>query len=263
MSNRPSLAPKALFFTLLSGADFALTRHLLQIGDDSFYEWNGAARWCLDQFGWGGLAAFKAVVVASVLALAYWIYRYRSKIGHRVLTFGCLTVSVVVLYSIYLVAEAHRPPAVENRAVVAEMRRQIERMDKRFEAASGFRELQAQLADDLVANRRDLSDTVDLLADSEHGRDSQRMASLRCAFIDLGDRQCLAISLINLTVARYLDAPDVMELATRLQADFRSLFGIEMPISGPMATVQSMIHAQMSGAETISSIDGGDAAAIE
>jgi hypothetical protein len=89
-------------FAALSLADLLLTCWLLRRPTGEFYEANPVARWWLMQFGWAGLAGFKAVVVLLVACLCGLIARRRPQAARRVLGFGCAVSAVVVLYSVAL-----------------------------------------------------------------------------------------------------------------------------------------------------------------
>jgi uncharacterized protein DUF5658 len=93
---------KQLSFVLLSLADLALTWALIRDGLGSVYESNPVAAWCLQGYGWAGMAAFKALMVLASGGLSEVISRYRPRSGGRVLVLGCFLTASVVLYSGYL-----------------------------------------------------------------------------------------------------------------------------------------------------------------
>jgi hypothetical protein len=93
---------KQLSFVLLSLADLTLTWALIGDGLGSIYESNPVAAWCLQGYGWAGMAMFKALMVLTSGGLSEIISRYRPCIGGRVLVVGCLITASVVLYSGYL-----------------------------------------------------------------------------------------------------------------------------------------------------------------
>ena len=74
------------------------------IGDGlgSVYESNPVAAWCLQGYGWAGMAVFKALMVLASGGLSEVISRYRPRTGGRVLGLGCIITASVVLYSGYL-----------------------------------------------------------------------------------------------------------------------------------------------------------------
>ena len=80
---------KQLLFVVLSLADLALTWWLFTSSNGQVDEANPLARWWLAQFGWLGLAAFKAGVVVLVVGLAGLIGRSRPRTAGRVLDLGC------------------------------------------------------------------------------------------------------------------------------------------------------------------------------
>jgi hypothetical protein len=84
-------------FALLSAADFALTRHLIE--GASMGEANPVADWILARHGWGGLGLFKLAATLLPAAMAILIHQYRPRAGKGLLAFACAAVAVVVLYS--------------------------------------------------------------------------------------------------------------------------------------------------------------------
>jgi hypothetical protein len=90
---------KLVLFAFLSLADLILTWQLLQLSGGRIYESNPIANIFLTNFGWLGLVIFKLEIVVLVEFLAVLISRYRPAIGGRILAFGCLTLTAVVLYS--------------------------------------------------------------------------------------------------------------------------------------------------------------------
>jgi hypothetical protein len=93
---------KQLSFVLLSLADLTMTWALIGDGLGSVYESNPVAAWCLQGYGWAGMAVFKAVMVLASGGLSEVISRYRPRTGGRVLALGCIITASVVLYSGYL-----------------------------------------------------------------------------------------------------------------------------------------------------------------
>ena len=93
---------KQLLFVLLSLADLSMTWALIGDGLGSVYESNPVAAWCLQGYGWSGMAVFKAVMVLASGGLSEVVSRYRPRTGGRVLVLGCIVTASVVLYSGYL-----------------------------------------------------------------------------------------------------------------------------------------------------------------
>jgi hypothetical protein len=90
---------KQILFALLSLADLTLTCWLLGHSDGQIYEANPVARWWLAQHGAVGLAGFKGAIVLFVLTLTVVISRHKPRAAGRILTFGCVSLVFVVLYS--------------------------------------------------------------------------------------------------------------------------------------------------------------------
>jgi Domain of unknown function (DUF5658) len=93
---------KLVLFAFLSVLDFGFTYRLLHASGGSIYEANPLANAWLQRFGWPGLALYKLLAVAAVAAAVLIIALRRPRLGSRLLNFACLTVSVVVVYSLSL-----------------------------------------------------------------------------------------------------------------------------------------------------------------
>lgn len=92
--------PRVALFTLLGLLDLFLTSHLLQFGGGQVYESNPIAGAFLRTYGLGGLVVFKLILTGLVDALAVVVAWHRPAFGGRILTFGCLATSGVVVYSV-------------------------------------------------------------------------------------------------------------------------------------------------------------------
>ena len=60
------------------------------------------ARYFLDEWGLGGFIYFKFGMVAFIEVIAHLIAIKKVEVGRRLLEFGTLAVSLVVIYSMYL-----------------------------------------------------------------------------------------------------------------------------------------------------------------
>ena len=118
---------KQLSFVLLSLADLTMTWALIRDGLGSVYESNPVAAWCLQGYGWAGMAVFKAVMVLASGGLSEVISRYRPRTGGRVLVLGCIITASVVLYSGYLYLTV---PATESPDEMRIAQEQIEKVHR-------------------------------------------------------------------------------------------------------------------------------------
>jgi hypothetical protein len=108
---------KQLLFVVLSLADLTLTCWLLGHSEGQVYEVNPVAGWWLARHGAAGLAGFKGAVVLLVLTLTAVISRRKPQTAGRILTFGCVSLIFVVLYSVALCPAACHLP--EEREMIA------------------------------------------------------------------------------------------------------------------------------------------------
>src|SRR5579862_1964268 len=91
-----------LFFAFLSLSDLVLTSILIRWSEGDVYESNPLANWCLASFGMTGLVGYKVLMVTVVLSLVVVISQTRPRAGKGVLVFSCSAMSLVVLYSGFL-----------------------------------------------------------------------------------------------------------------------------------------------------------------
>jgi len=98
------LHPKRLaLYVLLSGLDLFLTYKLFKVGGGHVYESNPIADAWLKSYGWFGMTLFKLMSMAVVGGVAIYISVQRPRMGSGLLTFACISVAGVVLYSLTLV----------------------------------------------------------------------------------------------------------------------------------------------------------------
>lgn len=188
---------RLLLFATLSATDFFLTWNLIREGNGPVYESNPTARWCLEQYGWGGLAAYKAVMVLFFVAVALVIHAARPRTGRRVLTAACCIVGTVVVYSCslmgYVQAEEANGPALGNpisRVTGSEGRWQEE-----------YRLVLQRAIRDLTDQRCTLDEAVDRLAQTERGRDPGWLSLLRTTHPGHSDREVLTRHLLACATA--------------------------------------------------------------
>jgi Domain of unknown function (DUF5658) len=98
------LHPKRLaLYVLLSGLDLFLTYKLFKVGGGHVYESNPIADAWLKSYGWVGMTLFKVMSMVVVGGVAVYISVQRPRMGSGLLTFACISVAGVVLYSLTLV----------------------------------------------------------------------------------------------------------------------------------------------------------------
>jgi hypothetical protein len=103
-------------YAILSIADLILTFNLLRV-NRAAYESNPIAARCLEQFGWGGLTAYKAGAVLIFISATALIARRRPTVGAGVVTFGCAVLFSVTTYSQNLIEDAHGKIAERKSAI--------------------------------------------------------------------------------------------------------------------------------------------------
>lgn len=219
-------ARKLALFALLSAADFGLTWHLLGRNQFDVYEKNPVAQWWLSHYGWLGLAGFKATALLLVALLGTVIYLRRPTTAHRLLTFGCVTLSGVVLYSVYLegvLVSRQRDPEVH---ALVQHTRQIEDSIRR---GSGYRAVMNQVSNDLLHRRCTLAEAVDRVSQTEKAQDPEWAEILNKLYPDLEERARLGANVVQHMVGHHRNAPGLQPLVPRLAAEFRDLYQCELP----------------------------------
>jgi hypothetical protein len=166
-------------FTFLSIADLALTAHLLRLGAGGVYEANWLAGWVLSRHGLQGLAIFKGLIVLLVAGLAGAVYMYRPGAARRLVTFGCLSVGGVVLYSTFLWAQLELQPLPPGHKDLATIARDRQDLRERMHRADEFRSVLRQRAADLAAGRCTLDEALAGLATAIQARDAGFLAIVR------------------------------------------------------------------------------------
>jgi hypothetical protein len=101
------LQRESALFLLVNVLDVMMTFMMLTDvpepeGRVMFYESNPVARWFLKDWGVTGIIAFKFTMVAVVEVIAQVVALRQLQVGRRLLEFGTIVVSLVVLYSMYL-----------------------------------------------------------------------------------------------------------------------------------------------------------------
>jgi hypothetical protein len=74
----------------------------------------------LEQHGWAGLAAFKAVMVGVFVGAVYLLARRRPQVGAAVVTLGCAVLVSVNFYSGGLIRQTARAQEAAHKAAEQE-----------------------------------------------------------------------------------------------------------------------------------------------
>jgi hypothetical protein len=94
-------------YVLLSAADWLLTFALLRL-DPGAFESNPLAAACLERYGWGGLALYKAGGVLMFGGVVYLLARRRPAVAAGVVALGCAVLLSVTIYTHGLVRDEYR-----------------------------------------------------------------------------------------------------------------------------------------------------------
>jgi hypothetical protein len=97
MSRASAWAVGVGLYTALSAADFLQTYALIEGGTG--HEANPVAAGWLRDYGWAGLAAFKAAMTMTVFGSVLLLARRRPPVAARVLGLGCGVLLAVGVYS--------------------------------------------------------------------------------------------------------------------------------------------------------------------
>jgi Domain of unknown function (DUF5658) len=227
MKRSPFPRWKLMLFALLSGADLALTYSCVGRAETGLYESNPLAQWWLNQFGWAGLAVFKALMVGLIAVLAFAIWIRRPKRADRILTFGCGAAGAVVLYSCYLILAVHGPLDVFEPGEQAAFMATERRLDDQRRVIGNYQRALGGLRKELVAGRCTLGEAADRLARTELACDAAWLQKLRNCYPGLTDRAALAACAAKFTLGA-LDCPADHPLARRLSAELYDLCGVEV-----------------------------------
>jgi hypothetical protein len=101
------LQRESALFLIVNVLDVMMTYLLLAdipgiSGRVMFYESNPVARFFVEGWGVRGIVAFKFAIVALVEVIAHIVAMKQVVVGRRLLEFGTLVVSTVVIYSMFL-----------------------------------------------------------------------------------------------------------------------------------------------------------------
>ena len=105
-------------YAALSVADLLFTHRLLT-ANELAYESNPVAGVWLEQYGWAGLAAFKAASVVVFAGALLIVVRRRPRVATGVVAAGCAVLLSVTTYSHGLIRQADREAAQTTPLVLA------------------------------------------------------------------------------------------------------------------------------------------------
>ncbi|MBX9627994.1 MAG: DUF5658 family protein [Gemmataceae bacterium] len=118
-SNRLWLAGLAVFVAL-SATDFVQTYALIETGGGAVYESNPVAGRWLEQYGWVGLAAYKAAAVLVVAGAVVVLAGRSRRAATGVAAVACAAVLGVTVYSRDLLANGRHDRPLSDEEVAAE-----------------------------------------------------------------------------------------------------------------------------------------------
>jgi len=120
-----TLHPRRLaLYIVLSAVDLLLTYQLIKLGGGYIYESNPLADAWLRSYGWPGVAFFKLMSIFVVGGVAVYVSIYRPATGSRLMTFACVAVACVVIYSASLVHYFGKHLPTDSRRFVLDSRSQ-------------------------------------------------------------------------------------------------------------------------------------------
>jgi hypothetical protein len=228
-----------IVFATLSVCDLIATTWLLNSNAETIYESNPVAGWWLRQFGWPGLASFKAIAVFAVIGLASVIYRYRPDTARGVLTFGSATVLCVVFYSAGLAGYVCASSESRDLAELRAMETSNQRLDHALMDAGEFLRAKRDITSQVLAGSRDPVEAVQQLAAHYQARDPYWMESLRRQHPGLSDDQCIAVNFLTFSRGLSEDTPAAAARCRKVHAEIREVFDVSI---GPATLTKARGH---------------------
>jgi len=186
--------PATVIFALLSLGDLALTWWLLEHSGRVIFEGNPVADWWLNQFGWSGLAGFKAAMVLLVIILTTLIARQRPRAASRTLRFACAALVLVMLHSVALGRTAQ---TVDK--FVEDVNNDLEELNRQARARTAkivaYFHLLAEVTGDVSSGKVSVSEAVERLANSPRAKDGDYLQSLVRRHPGHSFRDCLSMEI--------------------------------------------------------------------
>jgi hypothetical protein len=220
---------KVLLFSLLSATDLALTTYLVWGTEGRGSESNPVAGWWLAEFGWIGLALYKAAAVLLAGMILLVLCRLSPRTGGRVLGFSCVILTGVVCYSALLAGLAHADASREN-AETASLAAVNDELDASAQLGVAYRVVLLKASQDLHAGRISLAEAVHRLLQTARGQDPAWIEQLRIASGGETPEECLARTLLRHVAGLCEDNPErCQEVRARLTAEFQACFATPLP----------------------------------
>jgi hypothetical protein len=192
-------------------------------------EVNPVANWLLEEFGWAGMAALKFGTMLTVLGLVRLIAHWRPQASFRILTFGCLLVGGVVVYSALLLGAPQlvsRASSQEERAGLEQMHQLIAEQRER----SRRLDLREALVRDVLAKRLTFLEAVAVQSERDVD-DPVRTQNLRLYFPGDSDGQRIAMNLMRHLLVNSDSLVQRQALARELGETYQQHFGVPVPAS--------------------------------
>jgi len=224
----PSPLRRLPLFLVLSLGDLALTWTLLRYRQGLVYEGNPLAAWCMESFGWTGVAALKGGSVVMVGAIAAFLSNRHPPKGRLVLSFGCWVLTAVMIYSIIMGLMTGSASSCPDLPAIWERARHL---DNRAEVLREHHELRAQLVRDLVTGRRTLPGAAAELARSRWAREpfwhKVKLVGGRTGF---PQQPMVAAELMELAVAALGESLETHAQARRLRQEYCDTYRTSPPL---------------------------------
>jgi hypothetical protein len=181
-------------FILLSLGDLVLTWWLLEHSGRVVFEGNPVADWWLSQYGWSGLAGFKASMVLLVIILTTLIARQRPRVATRTLRFACAVLVLVMLHSVALgrTAQTADEFVEEVNHDLEELNRQARDRTARIVA---YFQLLVDVTGEVSSGQVTVLQAVERLAKSPRAKDGDYLQSLVRRHPGHSFRECLSLEI--------------------------------------------------------------------
>ncbi len=226
---------KLALFALLSLCDFVITYLLLSGSQGRVYEANPVADSWLQEWGWIGLAAFKATLVFLVALIATYVYFRRPRIAHDLLAIACGAVVVAVVTGSLIAMSKPKPAAAEEDSWTPCCSTDYPESFQPRTKDYGI--LLDQASSELARYDTNLANAVGVMEKSNRAGDAEWVRALRRAYPGIEDRALLAADLLQHTIGMRIRSSEARKLAMHLEGEFRELYGIE-----PNLPYRQMLH---------------------
>jgi hypothetical protein len=213
-------------FLILSLGDLALTWILLRYRAGLVYEGNPLAAWCLNSFGWAGVATLKGGGALGVGVISTVLSVRHPQKGGLVLSFGCCVLVCAIAYSGVTALLTGTDSCCPG---LPKLWDNSEKLDQRMQLAKDYAAVRARLVEDLVESRCTLADAAATLAQTAWARErfwleatTRRKPGFPCP-------ESLAAELAGAALDSETGEGRFDALNRRFREQFRSAFGKEPP----------------------------------